>query len=121
MAASVLLTIGEQKGLVDMVVEKAKLLVPAQDGPHAMGPVIDSASVQKITGYIQQAVDGGAKLLLDGRSWLSNGGNYVGPTVILHSNITDPALHAEIFGTLCLHRSSNQHLCLQIGCSCSRD
>lgn len=42
---------------------------------------------------------GGAKILLDGRSWAERApGYWVGPTVILHTNLQDQALKDEIFG-----------------------
>ena len=36
--------------------------------------------------------------MLDGRGWASRKGTWVGPTVIVHTNEDDPALHDEIFG-----------------------
>lgn len=41
MAASVLLTIGHQQELLDLIVKKASSLLPGQEGKTAMGPVID--------------------------------------------------------------------------------
>ena len=70
-----------------------------------MGPVIDSASLQKVVSYIESSEQDGAKLLLDGRSWTkqhphlaSSGGNWIGPTIILHQSSADKALRDEIFG-----------------------
>lgn len=49
--------------------------------------------------YIASSVETGAEILLDGRSWASEpNGFWVGPTVIKHKNLTDKALHDEIFG-----------------------
>lgn len=107
MAASVLLTVGNQPELVDMIVKKAASLTPGQGNGH-MGPVIDQISKDRIMGYIDQAEKSGAKILLDGRTWchqrnpnvadVLKQGFWVGPTVILHTNRADPALHDEIFG-----------------------
>ena len=103
MAASVLLLIGEQSELVNLIVQKASEFTPGQ-GEKQMGPVIDDMSKSKIKSYIDDSEANGAKILLDGRSWLSNntlsatGGNWIGPTVILHTNKADKALHDEIFG-----------------------
>lgn len=109
MAASVLLTLGKQQDLVDLIVQKASALKPGQ-GPSQMGPVIDKASRDRIVGYIDEAEKSGAKILLDGRTWVNDRsdsakndsalsqGWWVGPTVILHTNRADPALHDEIFG-----------------------
>ncbi|KAJ3330514.1 hypothetical protein HDU76_005482, partial [Blyttiomyces sp. JEL0837] len=107
MAASVLLTIGEQQALLDRIVERAAGILPGQVAGQ-MGPVIDRISLEKIVRYIDEAEAGGAKILLDGRRWVkegvvvggldTKGGFWVGPTVILHRKRTDPALHDEIFG-----------------------
>lgn len=108
MAASVLLTLGQQQDLVDMIVKKAATLKPGQGSGATMGPVIDKVSRDRIVGYIDQAEKGGAKILLDGRTWVHERnpnveetlkqGWWVGPTVIAHTNKSDPALHDEIFG-----------------------
>jgi acyl-CoA reductase-like NAD-dependent aldehyde dehydrogenase len=65
-----------------------------------MGPVIDEASRRKILSYIEAAEDAGAKILLDGRSWCetSKAGNWIGPTIILHSSTTDKTMQEEVFG-----------------------
>jgi len=108
MAASVLLTIGEQPALVSRVVEKARKIQMGQ-GKGCMGPVIDGAAEQRICGYIDAAERDGAKVLLDGRSWAktkTNNGHWIGPTVLempaalrRHSAMTD-----EIFGpVICVH------------------
>jgi acyl-CoA reductase-like NAD-dependent aldehyde dehydrogenase len=49
---------------------------------------------------IQEAEASGAKILLDGRPWTAKGapGTFVGPTILLHTNPQDAALHDEIFG-----------------------
>eukprot|EP01062_Namystynia_karyoxenos_P020410 TRINITY_DN17732_c0_g1_i1.p1 TRINITY_DN17732_c0_g1~~TRINITY_DN17732_c0_g1_i1.p1 ORF type:complete len:534 (+),score=197.43 TRINITY_DN17732_c0_g1_i1:109-1602(+) len=98
MAATVLVTVGQADKLVEAIVAKAGALKPGQ-GPGEIGPVIDAASQKRILGYIDQAEQSGAKILLDGRSWAQRPqGWWVGPTVIAHSNRADPALHDEIFG-----------------------
>eukprot|EP01065_Artemidia_motanka_P048802 TRINITY_DN795_c0_g1_i1.p2 TRINITY_DN795_c0_g1~~TRINITY_DN795_c0_g1_i1.p2 ORF type:complete len:511 (+),score=224.95 TRINITY_DN795_c0_g1_i1:61-1533(+) len=98
MAATVLVTVGQADKLVEAIVAKAAALKPGQ-GPGEIGPVIDQAAKDRILGYIKQAEEGGAKILLDGRSWAQKSpGTWVGPTVIAHSNRSDPALHDEIFG-----------------------
>mmetsp|Transcript_8876 Transcript_8876/g.14079 ORF Transcript_8876/g.14079 Transcript_8876/m.14079 type:complete len:491 (-) Transcript_8876:424-1896(-) len=99
MAASVLVTVGDQPALLDAVVAKASSLKPGQDAgcPH-VGPVIDKESQARILKYINEAEAGGAKILLDGRGWSTRDGSWVGPTIILHANKADRALHDEIFG-----------------------
>lgn len=99
MAATVLLTIGHQQELVDKIVAKSEALRPGSKAGE-VGPVIDQASVDKITRYINEAESSGARILVDGRPWTKNQseGFWVGPTVILHTNKQDAALHDEIFG-----------------------
>ena len=98
-AASVLLTIGSQHELIDLIVRKALQLTPGKEVGH-VGPVIDSASQEKILRYINEAEQHGAKVLLDGRGWARDQkeGWWIGPTVLLHTNKADAALKDEIFG-----------------------
>ncbi|KAI8928610.1 Aldehyde/histidinol dehydrogenase [Entophlyctis helioformis] len=112
MAASVLLTIGDQPELLASIVRKASAIVPGQHADpavqppaHIMGPVIDTASRDRILKYINESVSAGATLLLDGRSWLAgaspaapSNGTYIGPTILHHHTASDAALHDEIFG-----------------------
>ncbi|KAI9207673.1 Aldehyde/histidinol dehydrogenase [Polychytrium aggregatum] len=99
MAASVLLCIGEQPTLIESIVAKATSLTAGQSTGQ-VGPVIDEASLKRISSYISQAEENGEKILLDGRKWMNKGGSgfWIGPTIILHNNRSDPALHDEIFG-----------------------
>ncbi|RKO84079.1 Aldehyde/histidinol dehydrogenase, partial [Blyttiomyces helicus] len=99
MAASVLLTIGSQPALLEAIIIKASALIAGQSHGE-VGPVIDGASLSKILRYITEAEQDGAKILLDGRHWAKERkeGFWVGPTVILHTNRADKALHDEIFG-----------------------
>ncbi|KAI9359207.1 Aldehyde/histidinol dehydrogenase [Zopfochytrium polystomum] len=99
MAASVLLTVGPQPALLAKIVEIASALTPGQ-APGQVGPVIDTASQKRILGYIDGAEKVGATVLLDGRGWAASqkSGSWVGPTVLLHKNKADAALHDEIFG-----------------------
>jgi acyl-CoA reductase-like NAD-dependent aldehyde dehydrogenase len=107
MAASNLLVIGDNQKLIDSIAEKSRLIKPGQE-PGLMGPVIDQMSKEKILHYISESEREGAKILVDGRSWSDNvnkldmlsKGFWVGPTVILHSNRNDKALHDEIFGPI---------------------
>ena len=65
------------------------------------GPLVTSAAVERVTGYIQQGVDEGATLLADGRGFIVEGheeGFYLGPTLFDHVT-TDMAIYREeIFG-----------------------
>jgi acyl-CoA reductase-like NAD-dependent aldehyde dehydrogenase len=97
MAASVLLLMGEQEALVSELVANAKRVEPGS-GPGQLGPVIDVASYNKIISYIELAEKDGAKILLDGRPWKKEAGNWVGPTIILHSSSDDRTMKEEVFG-----------------------
>jgi malonate-semialdehyde dehydrogenase (acetylating)/methylmalonate-semialdehyde dehydrogenase len=97
MAASVLLTVGQQDGLVAALVEKAAAIEPGA-GPGQLGPVIDEGSYHKIMSYIADAEESGAKILLDGRSWKRETGCWVGPTIIVHQSSQDKAVREEVFG-----------------------
>eukprot|EP00956_Cyclotella_meneghiniana_P040382 scaffold194081_cov81-Cyclotella_meneghiniana.AAC.5 len=118
MAASVLLIVGTQKALLDAVVEKASKIEPGVE-PGKMGAVIDEASFNKIMGYIEESEKDGAKIILDGRSWVEKtkgrGGNYIGPTVILHSSKSDKAMNEEIFGpVLSVYQVDTWHEAIEI-------
>lgn len=106
MAASVLLLVGDadgerQKRLLARVIEKAAA-IEAGTEPKKMGPVIDDVSLSKILKYIEQSEQNGSKVLLDGRTWTKEksleGGNWIGPTVILHSSSDDKTMKEEVFG-----------------------
>ena len=100
MAASVLIVVGENKRLIDQIVASAAALEAGQAAGQ-VGPVIDGIARTRILSYIDEAERKyGCKLLLDGRSWSAEKkhGFWVGPTVIQHTNWTDPALLEEIFG-----------------------
>ena len=98
MAASVLVLVGECKDLMAKVVEHASALQKGQEKGQ-MGPIIDAASKARILGYINGAVERGAKCLVDGRSWAKDTpGHWVGPTVLFFDSVDDPCLREEIFG-----------------------
>jgi acyl-CoA reductase-like NAD-dependent aldehyde dehydrogenase len=79
-------------------VANASRLEPGS-GPGQLGPVIDTASYNKIISYIEDAEKSGAnKIVLDGRSWKRDEGNWVGPTIILHTSSEDKTMFEEVFG-----------------------
>lgn len=106
MAASVLVVVDpsdtatENIEILQKIVEVASALKQGQEGGQ-VGPVIDELSLKRVTGYIDEAdKDQSSKVVLDGRGWTKSNakGYWVGPTIILHSNKADRALHDEIFG-----------------------
>eukprot|EP00932_Pfiesteria_piscicida_P020338 SRR837773.7142.p2 GENE.SRR837773.7142~~SRR837773.7142.p2 ORF type:complete len:337 (-),score=121.65 SRR837773.7142:9-959(-) len=106
MAAAILLTVGEQPKLLQRICERAKALKRGQE-PGCVGPVIDKAAMERITRHINAAEKDGAEVLVDGRSWTTEGGSgyWVGPTVLkFPPEVKDhPAMKEEIFGpVLCI-------------------
>eukprot|EP00457_Paulinella_chromatophora_P002350 gb/GEZN01002354.1/.p1 GENE.gb/GEZN01002354.1/~~gb/GEZN01002354.1/.p1 ORF type:complete len:504 (+),score=49.67 gb/GEZN01002354.1/:325-1836(+) len=101
MAASVLINVTKQSELVAAIVDKSKQL-EAGSGPKQIGPIIDQASLDRITRFIDQAEKAGVQVLLDGRTWTKKlkhtGGFWIGPTILFHTNKDDPAMKDEIFG-----------------------
>ncbi|GAB9473983.1 Methylmalonate-semialdehyde dehydrogenase [Globisporangium polare] len=98
MAASVLLLVGDCDELLNLIVEKSKVLKRGTEAGQ-VGAVIDHASKDRILKYINEAEQSGVKVLVDGRSWANEAkGSWVGPTVLLHTNPNDPAMKDEIFG-----------------------
>uniref|UniRef100_A0A7S3P999 methylmalonate-semialdehyde dehydrogenase (CoA acylating) n=1 Tax=Amphora coffeiformis TaxID=265554 RepID=A0A7S3P999_9STRA len=97
MAASVLLLVDAPNDLLEKIIAKTKEIQPGQ-GPGQMGPVIDVASYAKIISYIEAAEKDGAEVLLDGRSWKKEKGNWVGPTILLHKSPNDKTIKDEVFG-----------------------
>lgn len=85
--------------LIDKIVATAKALKQGQETGQ-VGPLIDTIAKERVLKYINQAEAGGATILLDGRLWLANNheGNWIGPTIIMHTNRMDDALQDEIFG-----------------------
>ncbi|MFY9561317.1 MAG: CoA-acylating methylmalonate-semialdehyde dehydrogenase [Terriglobales bacterium] len=103
MAGSVLVTVGSAKvKIMDRLKTEAEKLI-AGDGTDpkvSLGPVISSASCDRIHEAIETGVREGAELLVDGRrpKRVPAGGNWVGPTIL---NNVKPEMRAatdEIFG-----------------------
>ncbi len=88
------------------------------DADAHYGPVISAAHKAKIEGYIQQGVDEGAELVIDGRGFALQGheeGFFVGPTLFDHVTPTMTTYREEIFGpVLQIVRASNFEEALQL-------
>ena len=103
MAASTLVLVGEARGWVDELVEKAKTLkVGPGNAPGVdVGPVISCAARSRIEGLIASGVEQGAKLVLDGRNPQVPGfenGNFIGPTIFAGVTTDMRIYQEEIFG-----------------------
>lgn len=84
LAGSVILAVGDAYSEIKERITQLASDMIVGDGAHPqtqMGPLISKASVERVKGLIQSAVDEGAKLLLDGRN-VSQKGFFLKPTVV---------------------------------------
>ena len=103
LAGSNLLIVGEKnRAKMDKLIEASKMkLGYGLDESTEMGPVSTQASKERITRYIEQGVDEGAKLILDGRKANVSGnlkGYFVGPTIFTDTAPDMRIARDEIFG-----------------------
>ncbi|MFZ1805701.1 MAG: CoA-acylating methylmalonate-semialdehyde dehydrogenase [Cyclobacteriaceae bacterium] len=97
MAASAMVGVGEIDHIIAKVCEEAKKIIPGQN----LGSVISKAAKERIEKYITEAEQAGAKVLVDGRNVTvpgSEGGFYVGPTVIDFVTPDMAIAKEEVFG-----------------------
>lgn len=113
MALSVVVLVGEARNWLPELARRAQLLkVSAGVEPGTdVGPLINRRALERVNGLIQQGVDEGAELVLDGRNPQVDGyenGNFVGPTLFAGVT-TDMAIYKEeIFGpVLCVMQADN--------------
>jgi malonate-semialdehyde dehydrogenase (acetylating)/methylmalonate-semialdehyde dehydrogenase len=108
MAASVLLAVGD----VDKHIEKIKERAQAQTLGDTLGAIITKEQVEFLNNAIEQAVQDGATLLLDGRNPEipegMSGGYWLGPTILDNVKAGTQAATFELFGPiLAIVRCSN--------------
>lgn len=109
MALPVVVLVGDTCQWIDDIKEKASKLKcgPPTDPSSNIGPLISKRSKERVLRLIQQGVDEGATLLLDGRNpevpkGFENG-NYVGPTILTNVTPDMSVYKEEIFGpVLCI-------------------
>jgi len=97
MAAATMVAVGDVDHIVEQVVIQSSLLVPGDN----LGAVISADAKVRIEGYITEAVEQGATVLLDGRGVTVEGcenGTYVGPTVLDNVSPDMNIASAEVFG-----------------------
>jgi malonate-semialdehyde dehydrogenase (acetylating) / methylmalonate-semialdehyde dehydrogenase len=97
MAGSVMLAVSQSDGIVRRLVEHARTVIPGKD----LGPVISAEAKRRIEGYIEEAVQAGATLLLDGRGVEVTGresGYWIGPTILDHVRPEMRIAREEVFG-----------------------
>ena len=88
--------------LCKLLSEKAQSLKigPGNEPENEMGPLITDDHKNKVMDYIQQGIDAGATVLLDGRDHeiTSKQGFFLGPTLFDHVNPEMSIYKEEIFG-----------------------
>ena len=97
MAAATMLAVGEIDSIINKLCEEARKIIPGQN----MGAVITQAAKERIEGYITEAEQQGAIILVDGRGATVLGkenGFYVGPTVIDFVTPDMRIAQEEVFG-----------------------
>ena len=104
MAVSVAVTVGDVADrLLDKLVPRVRALKvgPGNDPESEMGPLVTKEHRAKVSGYVDQGVKEGAKLVVDGRG-LSlqgyEGGYYVGGSLFDHVTPEMTIYKDEIFG-----------------------
>ncbi len=90
--------------MIEKMIEASKKVVvgDAMDPDVYMGPVISSAAKKKIENYIDIGIEGGSKLVLDGRNpnvpEKNKDGYFVGPTIFTDVTPCRTIAKEEIFG-----------------------
>jgi malonate-semialdehyde dehydrogenase (acetylating)/methylmalonate-semialdehyde dehydrogenase len=104
LAVSVTVTVGEAQGWFREAIAAAAGSLKVGNGidpATQMGPVITSASRDRVNSLIGQGSEQGAKAIVDGRAFKSAGsgeGSFVGPTVLDGLPAASPLMETEIFG-----------------------
>lgn len=102
LAAAVVITVGEASDkFIDKIIIAArnKRTGNGLSKDVDMGPVISKESKARVEKLIQKGIDGGAKLLLDGRNVAAGGkGNFIGPTILGDVDPESEIYQTEIFG-----------------------
>ncbi|MCL4127702.1 UNVERIFIED_CONTAM: hypothetical protein GTU68_008823 [Idotea baltica] len=97
MAAAAMVGVGAIDHIVDHMVAHAKTIRCGNE----LGSVISKEAKVRIEGYITEAEEQGAKILLDGRNTVVEGkedGYYIGPTIIDHVTPEMRIAKEEVFG-----------------------
>ena len=102
MAGSVIVTVGDaHERVIPALIEAASELAVGNGLEEGIdvGPVISASACDRITGWIENAVDAGANAVLDGRDPFGDGGGaYVGPTILDRVEPDMPIVSEEVFG-----------------------
>ncbi|WP_413557795.1 aldehyde dehydrogenase family protein [Bdellovibrio sp. HCB209] len=108
MAAAVLLAVGDVDLHIQKIIARAKSLELGKD----MGAIISSQQIKFLNQQIHQAVQEGAKIILDGRNakppFDCINGNWVGPTILDGVSPDQEIAKLELFGpVLCIIRCND--------------
>ncbi len=104
LSASVAITVGEARHTYTEAIADAaaaRVVGYGLDDKVQMGPVITRQSRSRIEGLIQQGVDEGASVIVDGRNPTIQGyesGNFIRPTILADVNPEGDIAKTEIFG-----------------------
>ncbi len=105
MAGSVVVTVDDADERLMPALREAAEALAVGDGLDEridVGPVISCAARDRISEWIDRAVDDGATLVVDGRGLDSEGlapeGAYVGPTILANVAPEAPIIGEEVFG-----------------------
>jgi malonate-semialdehyde dehydrogenase (acetylating) / methylmalonate-semialdehyde dehydrogenase len=100
LAGSVLVAVGEAgDAIAPMLVEaasKLRLGAGAEQGVE-LGPVVSDEARARIEGYVERAVESGARLLLEPRD-VAEPGAFLSPVIFDHVDPEDELAREEIFG-----------------------
>ncbi|KAI8025193.1 hypothetical protein LOK49_LG02G03130 [Camellia lanceoleosa] len=112
MAISAVIFVGSSNSWEDKLVERAKSLkVNAGTEPDAdLGPVISKQAKEHVCRLIQNGIDSGARLALDGRNIVVPRyelGNFIGPTILSDVRIDMECYKEEIYGPVLLCMEAN--------------
>src|SRR5690242_5397827 len=102
MAGSVVIAVGDAKApLMEELVARTEQLTVGDglDGDTDVGPVVSCASRDRILGWIERGIEGGARLVVDGRRPATHpDGAFVGPTILDDVTPDMEVAQEEIFG-----------------------
>jgi malonate-semialdehyde dehydrogenase (acetylating) / methylmalonate-semialdehyde dehydrogenase len=122
MAGSVVVTVGDaHEQLMGPLTEATRALHVGDglDESNDVGPVISCAARDRIAGWVQQGIDAGASLVVDGRGVSGEGiapdGAFLGPTVLDGVTPDMEIAQEEVFGpVLCVMRAESLDQAIEI-------
>jgi len=97
MAAAVMVAVDAIDPIIARLCEETRRIIPGEN----LGAVITREAKERIEGYITEAENDGAKILVDGRGVIVKGkeqGYYVGPTVVDQVRPEMTIAREEVFG-----------------------